>query len=138
MVKDKKQKGSNAERQLIKMFWEAGFAAMRAAGSGSARHPSPDLIASNGKITIAVECKSYSSDYIHLEYDQIVQLLEFSQKFGATPIVAVKFEGNDWYMLPMNKIMPTKGENFKVTKSFAEAEGKRFEQLIEELTFAQQ
>ena len=70
-VKNKKQKGTYAERELVKMFWGAGFAAMRAAGSGNTPLPCPDVIASNGQLTFAVECKSYSSDYIHLRWEQI-------------------------------------------------------------------
>ena len=35
-----KSKGSNAERQLLHMFWDAGWACLRSAGSGSMNHPS--------------------------------------------------------------------------------------------------
>ena len=49
----RKSKGSKAERDLIHMFWAKGFGAMRAAGSGSTQHPSPDVIAGNGKTFFA-------------------------------------------------------------------------------------
>ena len=51
----RKSKGSKAERELISMFWKKGFAAMRAAGSGSTHHPSPDIVAGNGKYFFAIE-----------------------------------------------------------------------------------
>jgi Holliday junction resolvase - archaeal type len=44
----RKSKGSKAERDLIHLFWSKGFAAMRAAGSGSSQHPSPDILAGDG------------------------------------------------------------------------------------------
>ena len=40
-----KSKGTNAERELIHAFWGKGYAAIRSAGSGSMKYPSPDIIA---------------------------------------------------------------------------------------------
>jgi len=131
MVKNKKQKGTYAERELVKMLWERGFACVRAAGSGSGPLPSPDVVASNGKTTLAFECKFFSSDYVHLDYNQIAQLVEFSQKFGADPWIAVRYEGKDWRFLDMARIRRTPGENFKVSKSFAYEDGKSFDELLE-------
>ncbi|MFH1450790.1 MAG: Holliday junction resolvase Hjc, partial [archaeon] len=130
MIKNKKQKGSNAERELIRMLWARGYACVRAAGSGSTTFPSPDIIASNGKSTLAFECKSFSADYVHLEHAQIAQLVEFSQTFGADPWVAVRYEGRDWVFLDMARIQKTAGENFKVSQSFAYDDGHTFDQLI--------
>jgi len=52
-----KRKGSRFERELLNLFWESGFAAIRVAGSGSSSNPSPDLVAGNGKKFYAVEVK---------------------------------------------------------------------------------
>lgn len=131
MLKNKKQKGSNAERELIHMLWSKGYACVRAAGSGCTTFPSPDIIASNGRHKLAFECKSFSADYVHLEYDQIAQLVEFSQKFGADAWVAVRYEGKDWVFLDMARIQKTAGDNFKVSKSFAYDDGHSFEKLME-------
>lgn len=126
-----KAKGSNAERELIEMFYNAGFAAMRAAGSGVSRYPCPDVLAGNGKKFYAFECKSIASDYVHLTYEEIVKLVTFAQKFGAVPYVAVRFAAKDWIFLDIGKIRYTKDEkNFKVSKSFAYKDGKSFEELI--------
>jgi Holliday junction resolvase len=130
-MKYKYEKGAKAERELIDMFWESSWAAARIAGSGVSRHPCPDLVAGNGQKFFAIESKSSGSDYVHLTYDEIVKLVTFSQKFGATPYVAVRYEGGDWLFLDMAKIQYTKGKNFKVSKSFAYEDGKTFEQLIE-------
>jgi Holliday junction resolvase len=131
LVKNKKQKGTYAERELVKMLWERGFACVRAAGSGSGPLPSPDVIASNGKTTLAFECKFFSADYILLNYSQIAQLVEFSQRFGADPWIAVRYEGKEWRFLDMARIRRTTGENFKVSKNFAYEDGHTFDALLE-------
>jgi len=46
-MKDKKAKGSAGEREMVRFFNESGFACIRAAGSGSQRYPSPDILAAN-------------------------------------------------------------------------------------------
>lgn len=40
-----KQKGTIAERELIHLFWKNNIPAVRVAGSGSMRYPSPDILA---------------------------------------------------------------------------------------------
>ena len=123
-------KGANAERELIEMFWNNGYAAMRAAGSGVSRFPSADVIASNGEKTFAIESKAIKSGYVYLERDEIVKLLEFSQKFGARPYVAVKIKKDDWTFLPAGKIIATESGNFSITKKSAKENGILFENLI--------
>ena len=124
-------KGAKAERELIEMFWNNGYAAMRAAGSGISRLPSVDVIAGNGKKTFAVECKAIKSGYVYLEKEEIVKLLTFSQKFGAMPYVAVRFAKDDWSFLHAGKIQTTGTGKFKITRKIAEESGKSFEKLVE-------
>jgi len=131
MVKNKKQKGSYAERELVKMLWERGYASVRAAGSGSGPLPSPDVVSSNGKTTLAFECKFFSAEYVHLEFEQIAQLVEFSQKFGAVPFVAIRYAGKEWRFLDLARVERTRGENFKVSKTFAYGNGLTFDQLLD-------
>jgi Holliday junction resolvase len=131
MVKNKKQKGTYAERELTKMLWERGFACVRAAGSGSGPLPSPDVVASNGKTTLAFECKFFASDYLHLDHSQIAQLVEFAQKFKADPWIAVRYAGKKWAFLDIARIRRTPGENFKVSKDFAYDDGHTFDELLE-------
>jgi len=132
VVMAKYAKGANAERELIEMFSNKGYAAMRAAGSGVSRFPSADVIASNGKKTFAIESKAIKSGYVYLERDKIVKLLEFSQKFGARPYVAVKIKKDDWTFLPAGKIIATESGNFSITKKSAKENGILFENLISE------
>ncbi|MBI4441605.1 Holliday junction resolvase, partial [Candidatus Woesearchaeota archaeon] len=97
MVKNKKQKGSTAERELIHLFWKQGWAAVRVAGSGSMKYPSPDIVASNALRRLAVECKAVGDDKKYLTQDEIEQLILFSQRFGAEAWLAVRFDNEDWY-----------------------------------------
>ena len=55
-----KKKGINAERELIHMFWAEKWAAIRVAGSGSSKYPSPDILAGNNLRKLAIECKAIS------------------------------------------------------------------------------
>ena len=64
----RKSKGSKAERDLMHLFWENGFAAMRAAGSGSTQHPSADVVAGNGKLYFAIEIMLYSYISYNVEF----------------------------------------------------------------------
>ncbi len=126
-------KGANAERELIEMFSNNGYAAMRSAGSGVSRFPSVDVIAGNGTRTFAIESKAIKSGYVYLERDEIVKLLTFAQKFGARAYVGVRFGKDNWSFLPAGKIGTTEGGKFKVTKKTAESDGKSFEEIISEL-----
>ena len=129
-LKYRYKKGTDAERELLQMFWDHDFAALRGPGSGVSRNPCPDVLAGNGEKYFALECTSSTSDYVHLTHDEIVKLVTFAQKFGAVPYVAVRFEGRDWVFLDIGKIQYTRGKNFKVSKDFAYKDGKRFEELI--------
>lgn len=91
-----KSKGSNAERELLGMFWAAGWAAIRSAGSGSMHFPSPDLLVGNKVRRLAIEVKCINNDKKYFPKDEIKQLINFSTYFGAEPWVAIKFSRCDW------------------------------------------
>ncbi len=90
-----KTKGSNAERELVSMFWENGFAALRIAGSGRMNFPCSDVLASDGTRIFSVECKSTKKNQQYITNAQIGDLFRFSEMFSAQPVVGVKF-GNEW------------------------------------------
>jgi len=77
------------------MFAGIGWAAIRVAGSGSSKFPSPDVLVSNGSKVIAIECKSTKSKYQYLNPLQLKQLEIFAKTFNAEPWIAVKFS-TDW------------------------------------------
>lgn len=122
-----KAKGTNAERELIHMFWSNGYGALRAAGSGSNSYPCPDLIVGNNVRKLAIEVKNPGKDYQHLEKKQIEDLQTFSTIFGAEPWIAVKFK--QWHFLTLEDLNQT-NTNYSITQEIAERKGLSFEELI--------
>lgn len=125
----RKSKGSKAERDLIHLFWSKGFAAMRAAGSGSTQHPSPDILVGDGKHFFAFEVKSSKDKTKYLTKDEITQLDLFANSFGARPFVAIKFDSEKWYFLRLTDLRVTK-KNYVVTLNQAKKKGLSFEELM--------
>ena len=67
-----KSKGSNAERELYKKFIEAGWRAVRVAGSGMMENADCDLIAGKaGGRKYAIEVKSSKSPVKYISKEQI-------------------------------------------------------------------
>ena len=95
----RKEKGSKAERELVTMFWNAGWAAIRVAGSGLTKKPNPDVIAGNGIRRIAVECKTTKQIRKYLTREDVNQLIEFSRKFGAEPWFGIRINNMKWYFI---------------------------------------
>ena len=127
-----KSKGINAERELIHLFWNNNWSAVRVAGSGNTQFPSPDILAGNAKRMLAIEAKVTKSRYKHFPADEINQLKLFSAKFGAEPWIAVKFNRNSWFFLEISSLTQT-GANFSVSLALAKEKGLAFEELIKEV-----
>jgi Holliday junction resolvase len=126
-----KSKGINAERELIHMFWNNNWTAIRVAGSGSAKYPSPDIIAANITRKLAIEAKLTKEDKKYFTKQDIDQILEFSQKFGAEAWLAVKFPKQGWFFLPPSEIEQTK-KGFVFSLEKAKLKGLAFNELIKE------
>jgi Holliday junction resolvase len=101
-----KAKGSAAERELLTMLWGAGFAGIRAAGSGVTKFYCPDVLASNGSKVLAVECKSTKFKYQYFDPEQVRQLQEFSKIFKSEAWLAVKFS-TEWKFFRPEDLKPT-------------------------------
>ncbi len=130
MMQNKKQKGSNAERELIELFWNSGWAAHRIAGSGSSRFPSPDVIAGNYRKKLAIECKSTKSKNQYITKEQAEGLGKFAELFGAEPWIAVRFDREEWYFFPLRETNKTSGENLVINLDKAKLLGITFEDLV--------
>ncbi|MDO8648073.1 MAG: Holliday junction resolvase Hjc [Candidatus Diapherotrites archaeon] len=92
-------KGANAERELIKVLWNNGFATVRAAGSGVTPLPSPDLIAlGNGK-KLAFECKAWDSAYLNLSVEQFLTTKQWCSIAGSEFFIAWKVPNKGWLFL---------------------------------------
>ena len=94
-----KKRGIAAERELLHMLWQKGFAVARVAGSGSVPEPSCDLLAGNGQAKYAIECKMSGNGRKYITKEQIDDFLTFSTRFGLEPILAVKFLRKGWFFL---------------------------------------
>ncbi|PLW80684.1 Holliday junction resolvase [Candidatus Woesearchaeota archaeon] len=104
---NQKRKGTNAERELIKIFWEHGWACMRSAGSGSTQYPSPDILAGNSIRKIGIECKLSSSPNKYFSKEEIKQLINFCSYFGAEAWIAVKFKNKSWHLFSTEDLVET-------------------------------
>jgi len=124
-----KEKGSNAERELIHLFWSTKkWTACRVAGSGSMKYPSPDIIANKAGLTLAIECKSTGSKYQYLEKREVKELVEYAKASGARPLVAVRFNRLPWRFLDPEDLKET-AQSLVVTPELAELRGYSFEEL---------
>ena len=124
-----KTKGINAERELIHMFWKKGWAAIRVAGSGSSRYPSPDVLAGNNLRKLAVECKAIKGTSKYLPKEEVEQLRQFSEIFGAEPWIGIRFDKDEWYFLTLEDLQETE-KSFGISTKSAKNKGLLFDELI--------
>ncbi len=130
----RKKKGSDAERELISLFWDNGWAAIRAAGSGSTRYPCADLVAGNRARLLAIECKLTKDSKKYVKKEEIEQLREFSSKIGAEPWLALKFPKTGWFFLSLDDL-EEKNDSFAGSVELAKTKGLGFNELIERKIF---
>ncbi len=121
-------KGVRLERELLKLFWDSGLAGIRTAGSGKANYPTPDLLVGKAGKILAIECKSSKEDVIYLDHEQVDELKEFSELFGADAYIAARFNQEEWWFLTPEELekSPTK---LKLTRKLA-VQGKTFEKIL--------
>lgn len=124
-----KRKGSDGERELIDLFWELGWVAHRIAGSGSSKYPSPDVLAGNGKRTLAIEAKVTKEDRKYFLKEEISALLEFSRLFGAEPWVSIKFGKESWLFFSLEDLKQTE-KGWSIRKEDGKHKGLLIEEII--------
>lgn len=119
-----KRKGSKAERELVDILHAMSWCAIRVAGSGVSRFPCPDILASNGNKVLAIECKSTKKKNKYISSRQGKELKEFSDNFGAVPLIALRRNNEGWYFFKPEDLEKTKSGNFKINKEAVEEKGK--------------
>lgn len=125
-----KEKGSKAERELYDMFVANGFRAVRVAGSGMMENTACDLIAGkSGDGKYAIEVKSSKSPSKYITKEQIEQFIIFSEIFGLTPVVALRFNREGWFFINPSQLRDS-GKNWVITLEDSKREGKRFGQFF--------
>ncbi len=125
-----KAKGSRTERELLHMFWEAEHFCLRVAGSGSMPFPCPDLLAGKEGRSFAIECKSGKGDRRYITEQQVHELQEFAQGFGAEAWVAMRFDRTGWMFLKPGDLGRNAGKHFFISKDLCQDKGITFEQLL--------
>ncbi|MBN1645748.1 Holliday junction resolvase [Candidatus Woesearchaeota archaeon] len=125
----RKGKGSAAERELIHLFWAEGWAAFRAAGSGSSVHPCPDIIAGNSRRKLAIEVKIVNAKNKYFPRKEILDLVGFANAFGAEPWVAVKFPVIGWCFIIPDDLKDT-GNGYSINTKFAELRSLKFTDIV--------
>ncbi|MBR9707295.1 MAG: Holliday junction resolvase [Candidatus Diapherotrites archaeon] len=124
-----KQRGSTAERELQRMFYNEGYAVIRAAGSGSSTMPCPDIFVLKGDKRYAIECKYVQANNLALAKEQIDKLVEFSAKSYSPLIVAWKIPLKGWQFLNISDLNKTP-KFYTINQTDAIAKSITFETLI--------
>jgi holliday junction resolvase Hjr len=125
---NKKNIGTNAERELIHLFWKNKIPAIRVAGSGSMKYPSPDIIAGTNLKKIVIECKKVTGNKLYIPKSEIYLFNEFAKNFGAEPFIGVKF-GKEWYFLILEDLRETTA-SFSINTEEVKIKGLLFEDII--------
>ncbi len=125
-----KEKGTRAERELLHLFWEQGWASSRMAGSGSIPLPSPDIIAGTKDRVLAIECKSIKKGGKYFYKEEIEQLKEFADRFGAEPWLGIRFDNIGWFFIQPEHLKQTEEGNFSVSLDLAKKKGLVFDVLV--------
>ncbi len=126
-----KAKGSKAERELVAIFTEHGWRAVRVAGSGVGEDSPCDLIAAKmGKNGFAVECKSSKKTSIYITKAQIEDFVLFSNIIGLKPVIATRFNYEGWIFLDPSYLKDT-GKYWAISLETAKEKGKKFSQFFE-------
>lgn len=124
-----KAKGTRGERELIKFFNENNWSAIRAAGSGSSRYPSPDILAANAIRRLAIECKVTKEQKKYFQNQELEQLQTFSTSFGAEGWIGIKFSGERWYFIMIEDLEDT-GSCKAISLELIKRKGLTSEELI--------
>src|SRR3989344_8735312 len=95
-----KAKGSNMERELVRIFTENGWRALRVAGSGVNDDSPCDVIAGKaGHGGYAIEAKSSKKSNIYITKEQIEDFILFATMIGLQSMLAVRFNSQAWTLL---------------------------------------
>ena len=126
-----KAKGSRAERELIQVFTENSWRAVRVAGSGVNDESPCDLIVGKlGRRGHTIEAKSSKKSSIYIKKQQIEDFVLFSSFIGLSPVIALRFNYEGWLFISPEQLKDA-GKSFAVSLKDAKLNGKRFSQFFE-------
>ena len=119
------KKGYRAEKELIKLLSSLGYAVLRTPKSGK---NTIDVIACKRGQIFVFECKNWKSK-VRVNEKQLDALIDFSEKAGAIPLIAIKKENKFWKFLRVEDVKENKGniqEKLLKEKSFSVEFFKRY------------
>jgi Holliday junction resolvase len=114
-----RSRGYRAERELVHILWRLGFAVMRAPASGARIRKAeyPDVVAiMKGRVAV-FEVKSRAKPSgLYIEPEQIKKLLDFAERAGGIPYIAVKIPHKEWKFVKVVRKEDGEGKTYKVSK----------------------
>ena len=126
-----KAKGSKAERELLEIFTQNSWRAVRVAGSGVNDNSPCDLIAAKlGKKGFAIEAKSSKNTSIYISRAQVEDFVVFANILGLQPVIAVRFNREGWLFISPS-LLQDSGKNWVISLKTAKEKGQRFSQFFE-------
>lgn len=126
-----KAKGSKAERELVGLFTENSWRAVRVAGSGVKDESPCDLIVGKiGRRGYTIEAKSSKKPIIYIKKQQIEDFLLFSSTIGLSPVIALRFNYEGWLFITPEQLRDS-GKYWAVSLEYAKESGKRFGQFFD-------
>lgn len=126
-----KQKGSRVERELIQIFTENSWRAVRVAGSGIGEDSPCDLIAAKlNRKGYTIEVKSSKKSVIYITKQQIEDFVLFSSIIGLKPVIALRFNREGWLFIDP-KLLKNTGKYWAVSLRTAKEKGRRFAKFFE-------
>ena len=126
-----KSKGSKAERELLRIFTENGWRAVRVAGSGVNDDSPCDLIAAKvGRKGYTIEAKSSKKTAIYITKAQIEDFVKFSYALGLSPVIALRFNYEGWLFINPEQLVDS-GKNWVANLKVLREKGKKFSQFFE-------
>lgn len=128
---NRKAKGINAERELLRLFYKYNWAAVRASASGSQKYVGADIIAGNKMRKLGIEVKTVNDTKLYISKDRMQAFLNFCNIFGLEPWIAVKFSKEKIFYFICPEDMEKKGQSYSVSIERAKNFGLVFEELIE-------
>jgi len=121
-------KGSRVERALIKMFNEAGFSVIRAAGSGVSSL-SPDILVFKKGLQYAFEVKAWETKNLNIKKDQYEGLLRWEKNTGITAYVIWKRNHEPFLFIPLS-VFHKSTFSYGISLKDAKLIGYMFEKLM--------
>jgi Holliday junction resolvase len=101
---NRKRKGTNAERELLHLLWEKGYAVVRASSSGAIKLPCPDIVAIKSKRILAFEIKNWEKKP-SVNRKQFYELYVWAERAGAIPFLAWKAPRKGFIFYSLERIL---------------------------------